>query len=89
MSVTEATPPTQTVAPKPKQLNAFERYLTVWVALCMVIGVFLGRIAPGLVESLRGLEFGKDSQINVPIAVLIGQRHFPSFNDGSPVLKTV
>jgi hypothetical protein len=36
-----------------KQLNPFERYLTVWVALCMVAGVVLGQVAPGLVHTLR------------------------------------
>src|SRR5581483_3095791 len=55
----------------PKRLNAFERYLTVWVGLCMAAGVLLGRSFPGLVEALRGLEFGAGSQINAPIAVLI------------------
>jgi len=54
-----------------KRLNLFERYLTVWVGLCMVAGLALGRLAPGLVEALRGMEFGRGSQVNVPIAVLI------------------
>ncbi len=54
-----------------KRLNAFERYLSVWVGLCMVAGVVLGKLMPGLVDSLRRLEFGQGSQINVPIAVLI------------------
>jgi ACR3 family arsenite transporter len=54
-----------------KQLNPFERYLTVWVALCMVAGVVLGRLAPGLVQTLRTMEFGQRSHINLPIAVLI------------------
>jgi ACR3 family arsenite transporter len=31
-------------------MNLFERYLTVWVGLCMVAGVLLGRSAPGLIE---------------------------------------
>jgi ACR3 family arsenite transporter len=53
------------------RLNLFERYLTLWVGLCMVGGVILGRWAPGFVETLRGLEFGQDSQVNMPIAVLI------------------
>jgi ACR3 family arsenite transporter len=56
---------------EPKRLNFFERYLTVWVALCMLIGVLLGRGFPGLTDGLRQLEFGAGSQINVPIAVLI------------------
>lgn len=64
------TPPAPAVA-GPKRLGAFERYLTVWVGLCMAVGVLLGRTLPGLTESLRGLEFGSGSQINAPIAVLI------------------
>jgi ACR3 family arsenite transporter len=49
----------------------FERYLTLWVGLCMVAGVLLGKAVPGLTGALRGLEFGRGSQINGPIAVLI------------------
>lgn len=52
-------------------LGRFERYLSVWVALCMVAGVLLGKALPSAVSALRGLEFGKGSQINMPIAVLI------------------
>src|SRR5581483_5810662 len=54
-----------------KRLNLFERYLTVWVGLCMVAGLALGKWAPSAVQALRCLEFGKGSQVNVPIAVLI------------------
>lgn len=54
-----------------KQLNLFERYLSVWVGLCMVVGVALGTWVPGLMETFRSLEFGEGSHINVPIAVLI------------------
>lgn len=54
-----------------KRLNLFERYLTVWVGLCMVVGVALGTWVPGLMETFRSLEFGEGSHINVPIAVLI------------------
>jgi ACR3 family arsenite transporter len=55
----------------PKRLNLFERYLTLWVALCMVVGLALGKWAPSAVQALRSMEFGKGSQVNVPIAVLI------------------
>ncbi|MDR7520556.1 MAG: ACR3 family arsenite efflux transporter [Armatimonadota bacterium] len=55
----------------PRVLGAFERYLSLWVAACMVVGVGIGRALPDLVDGLRGLEFGEGSQINVPIAVLI------------------
>jgi arsenite transporter len=55
----------------PKRLNVFERYLSLWVALCMIAGVLLGVGVPGWMQTLRGLEFGAGSQINVPIAILI------------------
>jgi ACR3 family arsenite transporter len=55
----------------PKRLNFFERYLTLWVAVCMAAGLALGTWAPGVVHALRGMEFGRGSQVNVPIAVLI------------------
>jgi ACR3 family arsenite transporter len=66
-------PARQVVAdtPKPKRLNPFERYLSLWVALCMVTGVLLGLAVPGLTDGLRRLEFGAGSQINIPIAILI------------------
>ncbi len=54
-----------------KKLNFFERYLSVWVAACMIAGVFLGKALPGLIDGLRDLEFAKGSQINAPIAILI------------------
>ena len=52
-------------------MSVFERYLSLWVGLCMVVGVLLGKVAPGVMDTLRGLEFGSGSQINIPIAVLI------------------
>jgi ACR3 family arsenite transporter len=55
----------------PKRLNVFERYLTLWVALCMVGGVLLGKAVPSFTAALRGFELGRGSQINGPIAVLI------------------
>jgi ACR3 family arsenite transporter len=63
----------ETVSPgsETKRLNLFERYLTIWVALCMVAGVVIGTWAPGTVHALRDLELGHGSQINLPIAILI------------------
>jgi len=54
-----------------KRLNFFERYLSLWVALCMIAGVILGKSLPNLTAILRSWEFASGSQINVPIAVLI------------------
>ena len=54
-----------------KRLNYFERYLSLWVGVCMLAGILLGKMIPAFTDALRRLEFGKGSQINVPIAVLI------------------
>ena len=63
--------PTPSETAGSKRLDVFERYLTLWVAGCMVVGVVLGRLLPGIADLLRRMEFGAGSQINVPIAVLI------------------
>src|ERR1035437_2484323 len=60
-----------TQGPTKKKLGFFERYLTVWVALCMIVGVLLGKALPTAIDKLRGMEFGGGSQISVPIAILI------------------
>jgi ACR3 family arsenite transporter len=60
-----------------KRLNVFERYLTVWVAACMVAGVALGKTLPGFTDAVRRLEFGTGSRINVAIAVLIWLMVYP------------
>ena len=60
-----------------KRLSFFERYLTLWVAACMVVGVLFGKLLPGATNALRRLEFGEGSQINVPIAILIWLMIYP------------
>lgn len=54
-----------------KRLNHFERYLSLWVGICMLVGVLVGKGLPYAVDRLRRMEFGAASQINIPIAVLI------------------
>lgn len=49
-------------------MGIFERYLTVWVLLCIVAGIALGQIFPPLFQNLGRLEI---AQINLPVAVLI------------------
>ncbi len=61
----------------PKRLAFFERYLSVWVGLCTILGVLLGKLVPEVVSDVRRLEFGRDSQINLPIAVLIWLMIYP------------
>ena len=46
----------------------FERFLSLWVALCIVVGILLGRFMPGLFEALGSMEIAK---VNLPVAVLI------------------
>jgi ACR3 family arsenite transporter len=58
----------------PKRLDVFERYLSIWVALCMAGGVTLGILAPGAVGALSGLEV---RHVNLPIAVLIWLMIYP------------
>src|ERR1044071_5412992 len=62
---------------EPKRLAFFERYLTVWVLLCMVVGVAFGKLAPDVTASLSKLEFGRGSQVNVPIGVLLWLMIYP------------
>lgn len=61
----------------PKRLDFFERYLTVWVFACMVLGLALGKLLPDLTRRIGELEFGKDSHVNIPIAVLIWLMIYP------------
>jgi ACR3 family arsenite transporter len=67
----------QLAQPAPKRLAFFERYLTVWVLLCMVVGVAFGKVLPDITASLSKLEFGQGSQVNVPIGVLLWLMIYP------------
>jgi ACR3 family arsenite transporter len=49
-------------------IGFFERYLTVWVALCIVTGVALGHLLPGFFQRVASLEVAK---VNLPVGVLI------------------
>jgi len=69
--MTDPTTLSDAVSPDAKRLNLFERYLTLWVALCMVGGIAIGKLLPQATTFLRSLEFASGSQINGPIAVLI------------------
>ena len=60
-----------------RRLGFFERYLSIWVAGCMVAGVLLGGYLPGVTGALRKLEFGRGSRINLPIALLIWLMIYP------------
>ena len=49
-------------------MSAFERYLTLWVALCIGVGVLLGHLAPDIFHTIGAIEV---AQVNLPVAVLI------------------
>ncbi|MCY1665458.1 ACR3 family arsenite efflux transporter [Rhizobium sp. SL86] len=49
-------------------MSTFERYLTVWVFLCILVGVSLGYALPGVFHAIAALEVAK---VNLPVAVLI------------------
>ncbi len=49
-------------------MSLFERYLTVWVFLCILVGIGAGHLVPGLFHSISAAEVAK---VNLPIAVLI------------------
>jgi len=55
-------------------MGIFERYLSVWVALCIVAGVLLGNLLPAVFQAIAALEYG---QINLVVAVLIWLMIYP------------
>ncbi|KCZ92476.1 ACR3 family arsenite efflux transporter [Hyphomonas johnsonii] len=55
-------------------MSAFERYLSIWVALAIVAGLTLGQVAPGLVGYLASLEYGS---VNFVVAILIWFMVYP------------
>ena len=58
-----------TFAPgKAPSMRMFERYLTLWVALCIIVGIALGQAMPGLFHALGTATI---AQINLPVAVLV------------------
>jgi len=70
-----ATPnPTPTLTPSPSPpaapapMNVFERYLTVWVFLCIVLGIGLGQVLPDQFQAVGRMELAK---VNLPVGVLI------------------
>ncbi|TCH96871.1 ACR3 family arsenite efflux transporter [Roseococcus sp. SYP-B2431] len=49
-------------------MNLFERFLTLWVALCIVVGVLLGQLVPGAFHALGAATV---AEVNLPVAVLV------------------
>ena len=55
-------------APVPAPMSVFERYLTVWVLLCIVVGIALGQFLPSVFQAVGRMEIAK---VNLPVGVLI------------------
>lgn len=67
--MTQAHADSLTAAPaEPARIGFFERYLTVWVLLCIVAGTFLGHLLPSTFEAIGYMQV---AQVNLPVAVLI------------------
>ena len=49
-------------------MTIFERYLTLWVFACIVVGISLGHFAPGVFQTIGAAEIAK---VNLPVAVLV------------------
>ncbi|EKN41837.1 arsenical-resistance protein, partial [Clostridium botulinum CFSAN001627] len=57
-----------------KGLGVFERYLTIWVALCIVVGILIGRFIPQIPETLNKFEY---YNVSIPVAILIWLMIYP------------
>ncbi len=62
--------PSQTAAPAdaPAPMSIFERWLTLWVFLCIVTGIALGQWLPGVFRTIGAMEFAR---VNLPVGLLI------------------
>jgi arsenite transporter len=57
-----------------KGLGVFERYLTIWVALCIVVGIGIGEFVPVIPDTLTQFTY---AEVNIPIAILIWLMIYP------------
>ncbi len=59
--------------------SIFEKYLTVWVGLCIVAGILLGKIAPGLAKTLDGMSINVNGApvVSIPIAICLFFMMYP------------
>ncbi|MDD3108863.1 MAG: ACR3 family arsenite efflux transporter [Alistipes sp.] len=59
---------------KRKGIGFFERYLTLWVALCILVGITVGQAIPAIPETLSQFEY---ANISIPVAILIWLMIYP------------
>ena len=55
-------------------ISVFQKYLTVWVVLCMAVGVLIGKYLPGVPDFLNRFEYAK---VSIPMAILIWLMIYP------------
>ncbi|MEG0773825.1 ACR3 family arsenite efflux transporter [Clostridium sp.] len=55
-------------------ISFFEKYLTIWVAACMIIGVLIGKFLPAIPEALSKFEYAK---VSIPVTILIWLMIYP------------
>ena len=64
-----------------KMTSVFERFLSLWVVLCIIAGILLGKIAPGVAQYLDGLAIYVNGApvVSIPIAVCLFCMMYPSW----------
>jgi len=67
------------IAEKAKGLSVFEKYLTLWVGLCIAGGIVLGKLAPGVARSLDGMAIYVNGApvVSIPIAIALFFMMYP------------
>ncbi len=67
------------ITKKAKGLSIFEKYLTLWVILCIAGGIALGRVAPGVAKTLDGISIyiGGAPVVSIPIAICLFLMMYP------------
>ena len=68
MTTTDNTTTLPAPAAAPAPMSVFERYLTVWVFLCIVVGIAFGQMLPGPFQAIGRMEIAK---VNLPVGLLI------------------
>jgi ACR3 family arsenite transporter len=64
----------ESVAPATRKLSVFEKYLTLWVFLCIVTGIILGRLFPDIASVMDKMSY---AQVSIPIAICLFFMMYP------------
>ena len=58
-----------------KDLNTFEKYLPLWISICMLLGIILSQVIPGIGEAINSWNF---AGISVPIGICLFLMMYPA-----------